>query len=192
STVCKMFADARVPVIDADEIAHYLTGRGKPGLHLILESFGPDVITDTGDLDRPRLRNLIFNDDIARTRLDNILHPLIYEEIDNRVKLLNHHYCIICIPLLIEKQVVGRVGRILVVDATEEQQILRSVSRDQTDKENILRIMRSQTTRANRLAAADDIIHNDGDLASLQRQVTRLNEYYNKISAGSSMTGPGA
>ena len=190
STVCRMLAAAGVPVIDADEISHYLTGQGKRGLLLIMESFGPDVITEAGDLDRARLRNLVFNDAAARTRLENILHPLIYAEIDNRVSLLNHPYCVICIPLLVEKHLTDMVDRILVIDAPEEQQILRAVNRDHADREDIIRIMQAQTTRANRLDAADDIIHNDGDLVSLQRQVDVLIEYYNKIAADPSMAGP--
>ena len=73
------------------------------------------------------------------------------------------------------------MDRVLVIDATEEQQILRACERDHTDRKNILRIMRTQATRARRLAEADDIIHNDSDLASLQRQIYKLNAAYNKV-----------
>ena len=192
STVCKIFADVDVPVIDADEIARHLTRRGQPVLQFILKAFGPDVLTASGDLDRAHLRNLIFNDDIARDTLENIMHPLIYREIDLWVKALNYPYCIVCIPLLIEKGAREKVDRVLVIDAPEEQQILRTVIREHTDRDNIIRIMRTQTTRANRLAAADDIIHNDGDLMSLQKQVFILHEYYNKIASESSaLTRPG-
>jgi len=193
STVCNLFAGMGVPVIDADEIAHHLTAPGQPALQQILETFGTDMFTTSGDLDRSRLRNLIFNDEIARTRLENILHPLIYAEIDTRVGLLNHPYCIISIPLLIEKHMTEKVDRILVIDISEKLQISRAVNRDHTDRENIIRIMRTQCTRANRLAVADDIIHNDGDLVLLQKQVYTLNEYYIKIApAGGVVAGSGS
>lgn len=182
STVCRMFTEIGVPVIDADEIAHQLTRAAQPALRLIVEAFGPKVITG-GELNRAYLRNLVVNDDSAKTKLENILHPLIYREIESRTSLLDHPYCIICIPLLIEKHARDKVDRVLVVDAPEEQQILRACKRDHTDRNNIMKIMQIQTTRARRLAEADDIIHNDGDMASLQRQVITLNAAYNKMAA---------
>ena len=181
-----MFTDMDVPVIDADEVARQLTGPDQPALRLIAEAFGASSLTASGELNREYLRSLVFNDDTARTRLENILHPLIYKEIKSRTRLLDHPYCIICIPLLIEKHAQDKVDRVLVIDAPEEQQILRACKRDHTDRINIMRIMQAQTTRANRLAEADDIIHNDGDMASLQRQVIVLHSAYNKMASGRS------
>jgi len=183
STVCRLFADIGVPVIDADEIAHHLTGRDQPALQLIVKAFGANVLTDSEELNRAYLRDLVFTNVSARTRLENILHPLIYEEIERKISLLNHPYCIICIPLLIENQAQDKVDRVLVIDTPEEQQILRACERDQTDKKDILRIMQTQTTRAMRLAEADDIIHNDGDMSSLQMQVIMLDTAYNKMAS---------
>lgn len=192
STVCKLFTELGVPVIDADEIARDLTASGQMGLQLILGTFGTDILTDSGKLDRARLRTIVFNDEVARTSLENILHPLIYKEIDARVKLLHNPYCIVCIPLMIEKNTTKNVDRVLVIDVTEQQQIVRACKRDNTDSDNIISVMLTQTTRAIRLAAADDIIHNDSDLNSLQKQVLNLHEYYNKISHGDSgLSGPG-
>lgn len=182
STVCRLFTDLGVPVIDADEIAHYLTSPGQPALQLIQKSFGTGLCTDSGKLDRSRMRDLVFNDVAARTKLENILHPLIYAEIDRRVKLLDHPYCIICIPLLVEKHARDKVDRTLVIDAPEDQQIERAGNRDNTNRANIINIMRAQTTRANRLAVAEDIIHNDRGMDYLQKQVNKLHEYYNKIA----------
>src|SRR3990172_3284989 len=183
STVCNIFTNIGVPVIDADEIARQLAGPAQPALRLIVEAFGANVFTDSGELNRAYLRNLVFNDDAARTRLENILHPLVYKEIESRIRELNFPYCIICIPLLLEKHAQDKVDRVLVIDATEEQQILRACKRDQADRENIMRIMQAQTTRANRLAEANDIIHNDGNMASLRRQVINLHAAYNKMAA---------
>ena len=183
STVCRLFTDIGVPVIDADEIARQLTGPAQPALRLIIEAFGANVLTDTGELNRAYLRDLVFNDDTARTSLENILHPLVYKEIEGRIRLLDSPYCIICIPLLIENHAQDKVDRVLVIDAPEEQQILRVCKRDHTHRKNIMRIMQTQTTRAKRLAEADDIIHNDGDMASLQRQFIILHAAYNNMAA---------
>lgn len=183
STVCKMFADLGVPVIDADEVARELTERGKPGMALIKEAFGHDVLTASGDLDRPRLRALIFRDEIARLRLESVLHPLIWRKIDDMLMHIHHPFCIICIPLLIEKKVLHRIDRVLVVDTTREQQIQRATERDKTRPENIEKIMAVQVTRAERLAVAHDVIHNNADLPALQRQVDKLNVFYNELSA---------
>ena len=181
STVCRLFSAIGVPVIDADEIAHQLTGSAQPALNLIVKAFGAHVLTESEDLNRAYLGDLVFNDETARKKLEHILHPLIFKEIESRIKSLDHPYCIICIPLLIEIHAQDKVDRVLVIDATEEQQILRACERDHTDRKNILRIMRTQATRARRLAEADDIIHNDSDLASLQRQIYKLNAAYNKV-----------
>jgi len=182
STVCNLFANIGVPVIDADEIAHELAGPGQPALRLITEAFGANVLTGTGELNRTYLRNLVFNDDAARARLENILHPLVYKEIEMKTKLLDCPYCIISIPLLIEKNAQDKVDRVLVIDATEEQQIFRACKRDHTEINNIKSVIQAQTTRARRLVAADDIIHNDGDMASLQRQVIKLHASYNNMA----------
>ena len=182
STVCRIFSNIDVPVIDADEIARELTSPAQPALQLIIEAFGARVLTDSKELNRPYLRDLIFNDVTARTKLENILHPLIYKEIESRIKLLDHPYCIICIPLLIEKHARDKVDRVLVIDAPEEKQILRACKRDLVDRKDILRIMQTQTTRARRLAEADDIIHNDGDMTSLHRQIIKLHATYNKMA----------
>ena len=182
STVCNLFKNIGVPVIDADEIARQLTEPAQPALQLIVDAFGANVLTGSGELNRAYLRKLVFHDDAARTMLEHILHPLIYKEIERSIRLLDHPYCIVCIPLLIERNVHGKVDRVLVIDAPEEQQIVRACKRDHTDRINILRIMQTQATRAMRLADADDIIHNDGDMISLRKQVLILHAAYNKMA----------
>ena len=183
STACNIFTNIGVPVIDADEIARQLTGPAQPVLRLIAETFGAKVLTESGELNRAYLRNLVFNDDTARTKLENILHPLVYKEIECRIRLLDYPYCIISIPLLIEKHAQNKVDRVLVIDTTEENQIVRASQRDHTDIKNIMLIMQTQATRAHRLADADDIIHNDGDLISLRRQIGILHAAYNKMAS---------
>ncbi|MBM2829298.1 MAG: dephospho-CoA kinase [Gammaproteobacteria bacterium] len=184
STICKLFADFGIPVIDADQIAHDLVRPGQPALQAITETFGEEILTDNkGKLDRKRLRELVFQDSDSRKKLEAILHPLVYAEIDEQLTNITAPYCIICIPLLIETRATDRVDRVLVIDIQEAIQIQRACQRDNMDVEDIKIIMRAQVSRDLRLKAADDIIHNDGDIVSLQNQVNDLHKRYIRTSA---------
>jgi dephospho-CoA kinase len=182
STACRIFSDLGVPVIDADQIAHELSAKGQPAHLDIILAFGDKVIRSDGELDRSKIREIIFNDDDARLKLEGILHPLIYNEIDKQVSKLDHDYCIICIPLLIESGATNKVDRILVIDTPVEQQIKRTVARDGMDQNMITRIINTQVTRNERLSIADDIISNDGDIESLKKQIIGLNDRYKNLS----------
>jgi dephospho-CoA kinase len=178
STACMIFAELGVPVIDADEIAHRLSAKGQPAYFAITRLFDDKIIRTDGELDRAKLRKIVFEDDDARHKVEGILHPLIYNEIDKQVSQLKTGYCIICIPLLIETGATEKVDRILVIDATEEQQIKRASSREIIDEKTIRKIINAQTSRNNRLSFADDIIYNNGDIESLRNKVYKLNEKY--------------
>jgi len=184
STACMIFAELGVPVIDADQIAHQLTAGGEPAYLAITRLFGDKVVRADGELDRAKLRKIVFEDDNARHKLEGILHPLIYNEIDKQVSQLKKNYCIICIPLLIETGATGKVDRILVIDATEEQQVIRASHRDSIDNKTITKIISAQVSRKKRLSFAHDIIHNDGDIESFKHQIYKLNEKY-KIASES-------
>ncbi|MCI0401841.1 MAG: dephospho-CoA kinase [Gammaproteobacteria bacterium] len=178
TTVCELFSRLGVPVIDTDAIARDLVARDKPVLHAIVEAFGPDVVDAEGHLRRDHLRSLVFKDPTLRLRLESILHPPIYDELDNELRLLKAPYCVACIPLLLETGATKRVDRILVVDAPEALQIERVKTRDGTDQEDIQLIMNAQVPREARLAVADDVIVNDADLGKLQEQVKTLHHSY--------------
>lgn len=185
STVCSLFKKLGTPVIDADQIAHYLVSKEQPTLQKIVRIFGPGVLTDEGHLDRIHLREMIFSDPDARKKLEDILHPLVYAEIDNQVKKITSPYVVVCIPLLIETNATDRVDRVLVVDATEDQQLQRASERNNMNKEMINKIIQSQITRKKRLDAADEIINNTGNLHDLERQIEKLHQYYSEIAADS-------
>lgn len=181
STACKIFADLGVPVIDADTIAHQLSAPGQPAYVVIAREFGSRAVGADGELDRQYLRQRVFSDAKYRRLLEGILHPLIFDEIENRISLVRKCYCIICIPLLIETQAMKKVDRVLLIDAPQEEQIMRASKRDGTAPEAVIRIIGVQATREQRLATADDVIHNDGDLEHLQKQIVRLDQYYKSI-----------
>ena len=178
STVCRIFEELSVPVIDADEIARDLLTVNSPAYRAVKLQFGNDVISENGEIDRTRLRELVFNDISRKKILENILHPLVYSEIDKQVLQLDSNYCIISVPLLIETKAMDKFDRILVVVADDDIRLHRAASRDDCTVEKILKIDVQQASNEQRNNIADDIIHNNGNLDSLRQQVTGLDEFY--------------
>jgi dephospho-CoA kinase len=183
STVARLFAAHGVPVIDADRIAHDLTRPGEPAEREIIAAFGSEVAPD-GRIDRQALAARVFSNASERRRLEAILHPRIRSAMEQAVQRLGAQYCLCVIPLLIETNQRDLVDRILVVDADENTRIERVRLRDGRDEREIRAIMASQVSRAQRLAAADDVIINNGDLTELEDQVRALHRRYLELSAG--------
>lgn len=172
-----------VPVIDADAISRALTAPGSPVLDLIAGAFGARFIDADGHLDRAALRALVFSDTRARARLEAILHPRIGSEIRRRLARLSAPYAVLEIPLLFETGQTALADRILVVDLPVAEQIRRVHQRSGLDVAEIRRIIDSQVPRSRRLAGANDIIDNSGDLQALMEQVNRLHRYYLELAA---------
>lgn len=182
STASGLFAQQGVPVIDADAIAREVVAPGQPALEAIRQAFGAAAIGADGTLDRAWLRTRVFAAPGERQRLEELLHPLIREAIRDRVRRLTAPYCIIAIPLLVEKGWRSEVDRVLVIDAPVEQQIARTASRDQMQTEDVMRILAAQASRKERLAAADDVLCNEGDLNALRERVTLLHQRYLRLA----------
>lgn len=190
TTVTDLFAKLSVPIIDADCISRELQKKGQPAYDKILELFGKDVIDKTGELRRDYLRSLVFNDIVLKKQLESVIHPEVRKRIREWLSAVNHPYCIICIPLLIESELQQTVDRILVVDAPEQMQISRACTRDAVSPEDIMKIIHSQAKREERLVQADDIIINDSSIDHLKSQVEKLNEKYLKLTATRSANCP--
>ena len=182
TTVSNLFRDLSIDVIDADEIAREITDTDTKVIAKIKDYFGPDSISNEGKPDRQYLRNKIFEDKAARAWLESTLHPLVYDEIRKRVKHIKSVYCIISIPLLLETYSNGLIDRILVVDLPVEQQVMRAAKRDFSDIESVKRITESQIERTKRIAMADDIINNEGDINSLREQIMKLHKFYTMLA----------
>ncbi len=180
SVVADLFKQLSVPVIDADVIAHALVAPKQIALQRIIDVFGVEVLTATGELNRAILREIIFNDPVKKTLLEQIMHPLIYAEIDAQVSTLQAPYVMIAIPLLIETKMQSFVQHILVVDCPVALQIQRVKSRDKLNDSQIMAIINSQVSRAERLSQADSIIDNTQSLAGLEQQVHRLHAKFLK------------
>jgi dephospho-CoA kinase len=184
SAAADLFAAHGVAVVDTDAIAHALSKAGGAAMPAIRAEFGAAVVAADGALDRAAMRAIVFADEStktsARKRLEAILHPLIRAEGERQLAAAGAApYAILVVPLLIESgNYRERVNRIAVVDCSEETQIARVMSRNGLARAEIERILAAQATRAERLAAADDIIDNDGEIAALPPRIERLHADY--------------
>jgi dephospho-CoA kinase len=184
STVARAFEAHGVAVIDADALAHLLTVPGGAAIPAIRAAFGAEVIDASGALDRARMRQLAFADPAARKRLEAILHPMIRAETDRLARSARSDYVILMIPLLVESgDPRGRCDRVLVVDCPEEEQIRRVAVRSGLSRAEVEAIMATQASRADRLAAADDVVDNSGDPAAIGAQVEALHRRYLDLAA---------
>ena len=182
STVANLFAVLGVPIVDTDLIAREVVTPGAALLASIAAKFGPKALAADGSLDRRALRDLVFADPQARAELESLMHPAIREEMERRADSAAGPYSMLAIPLLVEKGTVDRVDRVLVVDCEEALQIRRLQARDGATLEQARAILAAQATRAARLAAADDVIRNDGDLHGLRDQVAALHARYLELA----------
>ncbi len=179
STVADMFAALGASVIDTDQIAHALTAPHGAAMPALLAEFGEDFATPEGALDRARMRALVFSDATARARLEAILHPRIREATAAAAAIAGGDYVIFVVPLLIESGTWReRVTRVLAIDCPEELQVARVMARSGITEAQVRAIMAAQVTRAQRRAAADDIIVNDDGLDALRPQVEILHAMY--------------
>ncbi|MEP7243278.1 MAG: dephospho-CoA kinase [Gammaproteobacteria bacterium] len=178
STVAKLFEALGVPVIDTDVLAREVVAPGQPALQQIVQRFGQGVLAADGSLNRAALRTIVFADPAARADLEQVMHPAIRELLAQRSAAAPGPYQIHVIPLLVETDGKKRVDRVLVVDCSEELQLRRLQVRDGSTLEQARGILAAQATRAARLAAADDVVVNDGDLATLRDHVAALHARY--------------
>lgn len=186
SAAADMFAALGARIVDADVIAHEVTGPNGAAMPAIRAAFGDQMIAPDGALDRVAMRRLAFSDPQARARLEAIVHPLVRQESADRVAqgfADGAPYVMQVIPLLVEFDVYReRASAIAVVDCAEEVQLARVMARNGLSAEEVRRIMATQASRAQRLAAADDVIDNSGDLPHLRQQVLALDRKYREMS----------
>jgi len=179
SAAADHFARLGVTVVDADAIAHQLTGPGGQAIGSLRAEFGDPCLASDGALDRKYMRELAFTDAGARRRLEAILHPMIREESSRQLAASTSPYAVSVVPLLIESPgYKGRVHRVAVVDCPEELQLARVMTRSGLSADEVRRILDAQTSRSRRLEAADDVIDNSGTLEDLRGQIEALHGRY--------------
>jgi dephospho-CoA kinase len=182
SAVAAQFAARGVTVIDADQVSREVVEPGSELLARIAQHFGDEALQADGSLDRAWLRQRIFADAAARTWLEQLLHPAIRQRIRAMIAASRANWLILMVPLLLEGKGYDFVQRVLVVDVPEALQRERVKARDGSDDATIAAIMTRQLSRAERLAAADDVIDNSGSLATLTQRVAELATRYEELA----------
>jgi dephospho-CoA kinase len=170
-------------VVDTDAIAHELTQAGGPAIPAIERLFGSEALDPHGAMNRKKVRDRVLADPVARKALETLLHPMIREESLRRISAAPGPYVIHVVPLLVESSDYrGRFDRVLVIDTSEEVQIQRVRARSGLSEDEVRAIIASQVTRAERLAAADDVIENRGSIDALRKQVSAYHRKYLQYS----------
>jgi dephospho-CoA kinase len=175
SEVTRRFAALGASIIDADAIAREVVEVGTPGLAAVVAEFGDDMLADDGSLDRDALAAVVFGDEVARARLNAIVHPLVGARVVELVAEVERRdpsaIVVHDVPLIVEAGIADRYDVIVVVDASLAVQLDRLTRMRGMDREAAQARIDAQAIREQRLAIADHVISNDGDLAALDTQV---------------------
>jgi len=183
SAAAEEFARLGATVVDTDLIAHELTAAGGKAIEPVRRRFGDAAIGAGGAMDRAWMRQRAFSDPEAKKALEAILHPMIREESRRRIGAATGAYVVHAVPLLVESgDFRQRVDRVLVIDVPEALQVARVRARSGLAEDAIRAIMRTQASRAERLAAADDVLDNSGTLDALRQGVRALHEKYLQLA----------
>ncbi|MFA5171503.1 MAG: dephospho-CoA kinase [Sulfuriferula sp.] len=180
TTISRLFAELGACVIDTDDISHAITAPKGIANETIKQAFGAEFIDSNGAMHRAKMRELVFSDPDAKRKLESILHPLIYQQVIDKISQLSHApYILLVVPLLIESpRYLALVQRVVVVDCDEAQQVSRTMARSHLSADAIEKIMASQISRTERLQHADDVISNQNELIMTKAQVSNLHARY--------------
>ncbi|MFF2878779.1 dephospho-CoA kinase [Gottfriedia sp. NPDC057991] len=177
STVSNFLKELNVPIVDADVIAKEVVGIGQPAYKKIVEAFGSEILLDSGEINRPFLGSIIFNNEEKRLQLNEIVHPEVRREMKeqaNRYIKQGEPLVILDIPLLYEGNSIELVEKVIVVTVSEENQLKRLMNRNGLSKEDALLRIASQIPVKEKAARADYVINNNGDFEDTKRQVKDL------------------
>ena len=178
TAVSDLFQDLGITIVDADLASRVVVEKGREELNKIAEHFGEDILTSNGDLDRAKLREVIFKSEEEKLWLESLLHPAIVSQIQKELDSSNSPYTILVSPLLLETDQKNFCSTVLVVDVPVETQIERTSKRDNVSEEQIKSIIASQIDRDSRLEQADEVILNDGSIQSLESKVQELHKKF--------------
>ena len=183
TTVCDLFKELSVEIIDADVISHELSKKGGAAFEEIIEAFEDEIIGDDGELDRKKLRSIVFNDNTKKKMLERIIHPKVLLSINEKIKASQSDYLIISVPLMIETGMNAMMDRVLLIDCNVETQIERIIQRDQTSREEAIKIIESQASIESKRELSDDRIinNNETSIEELKLKVKEMNDFYKKL-----------
>ncbi|NOH97251.1 dephospho-CoA kinase [Vibrio sp. 99-70-13A1] len=179
TTVANLFQEHfGIDIVDADIVAREVVAIGSEGLNSITLHFGDGIVSEDGNLNRAKLREIIFSDPQEKQWLNALLHPMIRNKIEQDLASISSPYGLLVAPLLIENNMQEMVSRVLVVDVSSEEQVNRTVIRDNVTSEQVEAILKSQVSRELRLSQADDVIENHTKNQELLPQITELHQKY--------------
>lgn len=178
TAVSDSFEALGIDVVDADLASRVVVQKGKPCLLKIAQHFGEDILTKEAELDRAKLREIIFKSEEEKNWLESLLHPAIANQIQDELNASKSPYTILVSPLLLETNQKDFCSKVLAVDVPVETQIERTLKRDGVSKEQVQAIINSQISRNDRLNLADEVIVNDGTLEDLEIAVKILHEKF--------------
>ena len=184
STVSAGLVKRGAVLVDADAIVRDLQKPGKPVFKKMVEHWGEKIITNEGELDRQAVADIVFKDAEELAALNEIVHPLVREEIANQREkyIKGNNPIILDIPLLIESGYENLSG-IIVVDLHTEEAVERLVKYRGFSREDALNRISSQVDREERLSKADFVIDNNGDLDSLENEIDKAWSWIKGLSA---------
>ena len=176
SAATDIFSSLGVKVVDADVLSRVPVQKGEAGLVEIEKRYGKKILLSSGELNRKKLREIIFEKEEEKIWLENLLHPLIADLISQELKSSTSIYTILASPLLFETKQSNHCNETLVIDVSEETQVLRTKTRDEVSEEQVRTIILSQINRSERLRLANHIIENEGSLDDLAKAVKELHQ----------------
>lgn len=182
SAASAQFEQQGIDIVDADVVSREVVEPGKPALKKIITHFSSDILDTSDELDRGKLRQLIFSDPEQKKWLEALLHPLIRDEIIRQLKASNSPYALLVSPLLFETDQNLLVDRTLLIDVPVELQIKRATKRDNDNTAQIKKIIASQLPREYKIEKTDDIISNEFDLSSLEKAVKQQHQFYLELA----------
>lgn len=179
--VCRCFESLGVPVVDLDRIAHDMSVPGSAAMQAVRAAFGDDMFDDAGQLNRRKLRELVFAAPDALDQLNHIMHPAIRNEAVRQIEQLQTPYVVLAIPLLVEsREDWHMIDHVIVVDCDVQTQLARVMQRSQLSEQMAQAIISAQSSREARLALADTVLDNTRSLDDLQENVLAFHKNFSK------------
>jgi len=178
SVASDKFASLGITVVDADVASRTVVEPGMPALQEIESHFGSEIISEDGQLDRAKLREVIASDAEERKWLESVLHPRIGEQVAKEISESTSPYTLFVAPLLLETNSQEMCARVVVVDVPNDVQVERTAKRDKVPTDQVEQMVSAQMKREKRLEKADDVLLNTGTIEELEKKVEQLHEKY--------------
>ena len=176
--VSNHLASLGIEIVDADVIARDVVAIGSDGLNAIEQHFGNAILLDDGSLNRAKLRDIIFADSEQKNWLNNLLHPLIRQNITEQLTNAKSPYVVLSAPLLFENKLDALCDHTLLVDVPVEVQLTRTANRDSVSTQQVKNIIAAQMSREDKLRKADSILDNHRDIDSVLIDVEELHHAF--------------